>query len=202
MSGKSRKHNRKGPFLAGLTAGALLILGSIVAAAVVFDSRILVNEMNALLEATETFSQVVDDFDDDPRWIDFTEQLEVRRGHFGLTLEDRIWTEYIADVSQAAEEYLRPAQSAILDIEAVSSLPWHSDIAAAREAYLDYAHVQLQKISGRAALTPAIKSIDPPDFLVAQMVTTYVIAERRYCDVWIFRASPDLRTRIAEVFKE
>lgn len=90
-------------------------------------------------------------------------------------------------------------QVAVLNVEEVSVLPWHSDIAAARDAYTEHADTWLQLISGLSA-----QALDGTQLaqLEAELLPTWVMVQRRFENVRILWIPEDVPERIQALFAD
>jgi uncharacterized RDD family membrane protein YckC len=186
----------------GVIAGLVLVL--LAGLGLVFvDSRVKANSLANLLVATEETQGIIWDYASDQRFHDLRAELTAAQTVPSLesAYYDQVWSTFIDGTRLAAGEYVVPLQRAILDVEAVDSLPWHDDIAEARDAYLDYAYVWMEAVSRRAQHTTSDRYVPTPqEGLDAEIDSTRTIAQRRIRDLVIFWMPSELDARIRRAF--
>lgn len=198
-----RKKGSRAPLIVGLSIGAFAILAGFVVTIAIVDSRIRVSEMNQLLSAVEKTERVNLDYLADPQWEELSTRLQASQSRQNQSdaYYQRAWEDFVYGTVEVAQSYISPMQESILDVEAVSTLPWHSDIAAARDAYSDHAEVWLEAMSRRASHTPSKQRIEGlNEGLAPEISSTFAIAERRFRDVSILWAPESITSRIEQIF--
>lgn len=198
------RRKSRAPVITGVVAGTVALALVLIVGAVWVDSRIRTNTMNELLDAVEAAEQINVDYIQDPRWAEQSERWQAARSLPGRPEQyyRDAWRTFVNDTTSTAGEYVAPMQRAILDIEAVSPLPWHGDIAQARDAYLEHALVWQDVIDRRTKHTTNQQSV-PNIFenLDANISRTWERAERRLRDIsypWMPR---EVALRIDQVIR-
>ena len=187
------------------TVSVAVVVVAIVSA-VLIDSRIKQSETLELLAAAEQAESTDISMRSDPRWEDM--QAE-RAAGVDLCVKspepscyEEVWARQIGGVNSIVLEYIPQMQRDILDVEGVSTLPWHGDIRTAQDAYLDAANVMLDNLKWAANLSPATKAPDWDQF-DADLSTTFVIAKRRFIEIKFVPAGPqDVQEAIDRVFTD
>lgn len=196
----------RGPLIAGIVAAVVVIVVvGLAAVGLVVDSRIRANEMDQLLDATWSSEQALADYARDPQWEAINSELERVNQFKSLpqNMYDEAWATFIYGANGIATSHIGPMQSAALDVEGVSVLPWHRDIATARDAYLDHISTWLDAASLTAARTPEQKRFPGlKENLDAQITSTWVTAERRYRDVSFLWMPAEIAQRIDVIFSD
>ena len=197
-----RRLSRRPLVFVSVTAGAILLAGSLLAL-IYIDSRVKAAEMNNLISATAKAQGAISSYVNDYRWSQTEEALAEAQSTSGREQEfyQEAWRTFVYDTADAARAHVIPLQTAILDVEEVSVLPWHTDIEAARQAYLDHADVWMKAIKQRTTHEESAQRIfGPTENFDAEIDSTGVIAERRYEDVSILFAPKVISVRISGLF--
>ena len=199
------RRRSRAPWIIGIVAGSLVAALVLVMAAVWIDSTIRTNTTAQLLDAVEDAEKVNLDYQRDPRWGELAGDLDTANARTGMTDEyyDEAWRTFIYGTRDNALRYVEPIQEAILDVEAVNPLPWHSDITEARDAYLEHATTWQEVIERRSKHTESEESVPGIyEDLSAEISTTWATAERRFKDLsypWMPR---EFTTRINAIFAD
>ena len=192
---------RRGSMVVGVAAGCVALLMALIGVGAFVDSRIRVNEMNQLLAATQASEQVRSSFESDPELDTIVDKLSVLNGLSTLPpdLRAEARNRLLTSLADVAQRHVGPMQVAVLDVEEVSVLPWHSDIAAARDAYSEHADTWLQLISGISA-----QALDETQLaqLETELLATRVRAQRSFDNVRILWVPGDVPERIQAVFAD
>lgn len=187
----------------GLVAAGVALLAGAVAGAIYIDSRVRANTLEQLLEATDASEEALSNYYLDERWDPLAAELDRvknTRNQSEFYYQEG-WRLFIDGTREAANSHVSPVQEAILDVEAVQPLPWHSDITAARDAYLDHANAWLEAITRRTQHTPAEKSIPGLyENLDAEISLTWTVTQRRFEDISILWMPRDLEREIERIF--
>lgn len=192
---------RRGSMVVGVAAGCVALLMVLIGVGSFADSRIRVSEMNQLLAATQASEQVRSNFESDPELDTIIEKISVLNGLSTLPPEVRAEARnrLLTNLADVAQRHVGPMQVAVLNVEEVAVLPWHSDISAARDAYSEHADTWLQLISGLSA-----KALDGTQLaqLETELLPTRVRAQRRYDNVRILWMPGDIPERIQALFAD
>lgn len=197
-----RQRSRLPLVLGSVVAGVVLLAGAVFAL-IYIDSRIKAAEMNNLISATAKAQGAISSYVNNYRWSVNEEALAEAQATSGREQEfyQEAWRVFVYDTTDAARAHVVPLQMAILDVEAVSVLPWHTDIEAARQAYLDHADVWMKAVMQRTTHEESAQRIyGPTENLDAEIDSTEVVAERRYEDVSILFAPKVISVRISGLF--
>lgn len=191
----------RGSMVVGVAAGCVALLMVLIGVGAFVDSRIRVNEMNQLLAVTQASEQVQRNFESDPELEVIVEKISVLNSLSTLPPEVRVEAQnrLLRSLADVAQRHVGPMQVAVLNVEEVSVLPWHSDIAAARDAYTEHADTWLQLISGLSA-----QALDGTQLaqLEAELLPTWVMVQRRFENVRILWIPEDVPERIQALFAD
>lgn len=181
------------------TAAASLVL--IAFAAVYVDSRVKATEMEGLLAATTTSESIMLSFKDS--YADLQTEYE-RQSEFcsEASCWDYVINEWRTAQKGEAQRHLIRLQEAFLDVEAVSPLPWHGDIATSRDAYLEHMDAWLDRLDYESTFEIADYSEGRSASLSNEISRTWVVAERRYRDVSIVLEPDYIAAQIDAIFSE
>jgi hypothetical protein len=159
--------------------------------------------MAQLMTGVEKSEQLLNDYGNDPKWADIKAQLDAGQASRGQTEEFRrkLWENFVYASTDLATTYVAPVQDAILDVEEVSPLPWHSDIREAKEAYLEHALVWQEAIERRTKHTTQDQEVPGlAEGLDAEIRSTWVVAQRAMQRVSFLGMSENLERRIERLF--
>lgn len=187
----------------GLVAAGVALLAGVAAGALYVDSRIRANTLEQLLVATDTSEDALSEYYYDERWDTLADELNRVKNTSNQSefYYQEGWRIFIDGTREAANSHVSPVQEAILDVEAVQPLPWHSDIAEARDAYLDHANAWLEAITRRTQHTASEESIPGLyENLDAEISSTWTVAQRRFEDISILWMPPDLDREVRRIF--
>lgn len=192
---------RRGSMVVGVAAGCVALLMVLIGVGAFVDSRIRVNEMNQLLAVTQASEQAQSNFESDPELEAIVEKFSVLNSLSTLPPEVRVEAQnrLLTSLADVAKRHVGPMQVAVLNVEEVSVLPWHSDIAAARDAYTEHADTWLQLISGLSA-----QALDGTQLaqLETELLPTRVRAQRRFDNVRILWMPEDIPERVQALFAD
>lgn len=196
---------RSAPF-AGKRVAMIALLAvtflAIIAGAVYADSRLKTAEMEQLLTKTEASEAIVRSFLS--RLDDLQSEYEPRTTLCGQN--SACWNEVFADWRAAqkstAREHLIQLQEAALDVEAISTLPWHGDLGSARDAYLEHMDAWLERIDYESTYEIDNYSESTYDSLSNEIARTWVVAERRFRDIAIWLTPDDIPGRVDSIFRD
>ena len=191
------------PLVLGSVIAGVALVASALFALIYIDSRIRAAEMDNLISATAKAQRAIELYVNDYRWSESEEALAEAQAITGREREfyQEAWRTFVYATSDAARAHVVPLQTAILDVEAVSVLPWHTDIEVARQAYLDHADVWMKAIMQRTTHEESAQRIyGPTENFDAEIDSTEVVAERRFQDVSILFAPEVVSVRISGLF--
>lgn len=191
------------PLVLGSVVTSVALLAGVVFALIYLDSRIRAAEMDNLISATAKAQRAIELYVNDYRWSETEEALAEAKATTGREQEfyQEAWRTFVYDTADAARTHVVPLQKAILDVEAVSVLPWHTDIEVARQAYLDHADVWMKAIMQRTTHEESAQRIyGPTENFDAEIDSTEVVAERRFQDVSILFAPEVISVRLSGLF--
>lgn len=187
----------------GLVAAGVALLAGAAAGALYIDSRIRANTLEQLLTATDASEDALSDYYYDERWDTLADELNRVKNTSNQSefYYQEGWRIFIDGTRETANSHVTPVQSAILDVEAVQPLPWHSDITEARDAYLDHANAWLEAITRRTQHTASEESIPGlNENLDAEISLTWTVAQRRFEDISILWMPRALDLEIERIF--
>ena len=198
-----QRRRSRAPLWISLAVATAVVLIGVVVAGIYVDSRMRANTLEQLLTAVERTDVVIDQYASDDRFSQFSDELRKAQGlqYQDEAFQQQAWRTFIESNVATANEYVSPMQRAILDVEAVDPLPWHSDVAEAQEAYLDYANTWMDAVMRRTQHTTSDKEVlDLQEGLNAQLSSTWTIAERRFQDISIRWMPRELANEIDRLF--
>lgn len=175
-----------------------------VVSAILIDSRIKQSETLELLAAVEQAESNLLQWSSDPRWDEIVaiqrKSSAACRNRGTQSCFDNAWADFVNGVNSIALDYIPQVQRDMLDVEGVTTLPWHGDVRTAQDAYLDNANVGLDLLKWHANLSPTTKTPDWDQFN-SDLSTTYEIAKRRFIEIKFVPAGPqDVQDAIDRVF--
>lgn len=191
------------PLVLGSVIAGVAVLAGAVFALIYIDSRIRAAEMDNLISATAKAQRAIELYVNDYRWSETEEAFAEAQATTGREREfyQEAWRTFVYATTDAARAHVVPLQTAMLDVESVSVLPWHTDIEVARQAYLDHADVWMKAIMQRTTHEESTQRIyGPTENFDAEIDSTEVVAERRFEDVSILFAPEVMSVRISGLF--
>ena len=200
---EGQRRRSRAPLWIGLAVTTAVVLIAVVVAGIYVDSRMRANTLEQLLAAVEETESVIDDYNTDERFFQLSDDLRKAQGlqYQDDAFKQEAWRIFIDGNVATANEYVSPMQRAILDVEAVDPLPWHSDVAEAQEAYLDYANTWMDAVMRRTQHTTSDREVlDAMEGLNAQLSSTWTIAQRRFQDISIRWMPRQLMNDIDRIF--
>lgn len=195
--GKTSPRGRHAIFLPSLGL-AIIVLAAV---AVYVDSRMKTAEMRQLIDATEASEAVMKSFMSKNSAV--SSEYDPRAALCGQdnACLDYVLAEWRSAEKSAAREHLVQLQESALEVEDISGLPWHGDVASARDAYLEHVEAWLEELEYTSTYDFEEFSQSRADSISNEIARSWVVAERRFRDVTILFAPDDIPSRIDDVFR-